>query len=110
MDGDYTAHQVAQLLAQGSIQLIDVRQAHENQAGRIPGSRLVELGELPAQAGSIDQERPVVFYCRTGARSAMATQAFRRAGYDAHNMAGGLVDWQAAGLPLEPDGGYVADS
>jgi rhodanese-related sulfurtransferase len=110
MDGDYTAHQVAQLLAQGSIQLIDVRQAHENQAGRISGSRLVELGELPAQAGSIDQGRPVVFYCRTGARSAMATQAFRQAGYDAHNMAGGLVDWQAAGLPLEPDGGYVADS
>jgi rhodanese-related sulfurtransferase len=39
----------------------------------------------------------------------MATQAFARAGFDAHNLAGGLVAWDAAGLPLEPDGGYVAD-
>ncbi len=37
----------------------------------------------------------------------MATEAFRNAGYDAHNMVGGLVQWEAAGLPLEPDGGYV---
>jgi hydroxyacylglutathione hydrolase/adenylyltransferase/sulfurtransferase len=39
----------------------------------------------------------------------MATQAFAQAGYDAHNMAGGLVEWQATGLPIEPQGGYVAD-
>src|SRR5579859_4190449 len=109
MDGDYNPQQVAELHAQGGVQLIDVRQVHENQAGRISGSRLIELGELSAQAGSIDRDRPVVFYCRSGARSAMATQAFRQAGYDAHNMAGGLLDWQAAGLPLEPDGAYVAD-
>ncbi len=49
----------------------------------------------------------MVFYCRSGARSAMATQAFSEAGFDAHNMAGGLLAWDAAGLPLEPDGGYV---
>lgn len=110
MDGDYTPQQVAELHAQGSVQLIDVRQVHENQAGRISGSRLIELGQLTAQADSIDRDRPVVFYCRSGARSAMATEAFRQAGFDAHNMAGGLLDWQTAGLPLEPDGGYVADS
>jgi rhodanese-related sulfurtransferase len=110
MDGDYTPQQVAQLHEAGAVQLIDVRQAHEHQAGRIAGSRLVELAELPAQAQSLDAERPVVFYCRSGARSAMATQAFRQGGYDAHNMSGGLVEWQAAGLPLEPDDGYVADA
>jgi rhodanese-related sulfurtransferase len=38
----------------------------------------------------------------------MATDAFRQAGYDAYNMAGGLLEWRAAGLPLEPDDGYVA--
>jgi rhodanese-related sulfurtransferase len=110
MDGDYTPQQVADLHAQGSVQLIDVRQAHENQAGRIAGSRLIELGELAASAQAIDRNRPVVFYCRTGARSAMATEAFRQAGYDAHNMTGGLVQWHSAGLPLEPDDGCVADS
>jgi rhodanese-related sulfurtransferase len=110
MDGDYTPQHVAELHASERVQLIDVRQPREHEAGRISGSRLIELGELPAQADSIDQDRPVVFYCRSGSRSAMATQAFRQAGYDAHNMSGGLLDWEAAGLPLEPEGGYVAES
>ena len=106
---DYSPQQVADLHASGVIQLIDVRQRHEHDAGRIAGAPLIELAELPGRAQEIDRERPVVFYCRTGSRSAMATEAFRGAGYDAHNMTGGLLDWQAAGLPLEPDGGYVAD-
>jgi rhodanese-related sulfurtransferase len=110
MDGDYTPQEVARLQAEQRIQLIDVRQLHEHEAGRISGSRLIELAALPAQADEIDRDQPVVFYCRSGARSAMATAAFTQAGYDAHNMAGGLLDWEAAGLPLEPDGGYVADS
>ncbi len=109
MDPDYTPRQVAELLEQGAIQLIDVRQQHEHAAGRIDGGRLIELTALTAQADTLDPATPVVFYCRTGARSAMATDAFRRAGYDAHNMAGGLLEWHAAGLPLEPADGHVAD-
>jgi rhodanese-related sulfurtransferase len=104
---DYTPQQVSELLAQGAIQLIDVRQPHEHQAGRIAGGRLIELGQLSAEAQTIDRSRPVVFYCRSGGRSAMATQAFDEAGFDAHNMAGGLLAWDAAGLPMEPDGGFV---
>lgn len=110
MDSDFTPQQVAQLHAERSVQLIDVRQSHEHEAGRISGSRLIELAALPAQAAEIDRDQPVVFYCRSGARSAMAAAAFSQAGYDAHNMAGGLLEWQAAGLPLEPASGYVADS
>lgn len=105
---DYTPQEVSRLLADGGIQLIDVRQAYENEAGRITGGRLIELGSLSAEADTIDRDTPVVFYCRSGARSAMATQAFAEAGYDAHNMTGGLLAWEAAGLPLEPQGGYVA--
>jgi rhodanese-related sulfurtransferase len=63
---------------------------------------------LGAEVDGIDRDRPVVFYCRSGSRSAMATDAFRGAGFDAHNMAGGLLEWHAAGLPLEPSDGYVA--
>lgn len=110
MDSDYSPQQVAALIARDEIQLIDVRQAHEHAAGRIAGARLIELGELAGQAGKIDREKAVVFYCRSGARSAMATQAFREAGFDAHNMAGGLLDWDAAGLPLEPADGRVAEA
>jgi rhodanese-related sulfurtransferase len=108
MDGDYSPREVAQLLETDEIQLIDVRELDEYEAGRIAGGRLISLGELAGQAETIDRERPVVFYCRSGGRSAMATEAFRTAGFDAHNMAGGLTDWHAAGLPLEPDGGHVA--
>jgi rhodanese-related sulfurtransferase len=109
MDSDYSPKQVAELHEQGEIQLIDVRQAYEHEAGRIAGDRLIVLAELASQAETIERERPVVFYCRSGARSAMATRAFRGAGYEAFNLAGGLIEWEASGLPLEPAGGYVAD-
>ena len=105
---DYTPQQVAELIAEGEIQLIDVRQPEEHDAGRIAGDRMVVLSELAGAVDTIDRERPVVFYCRSGSRSAMATEAFRGAGFNAHNMLGGLLDWNAAGLPLEPADGYVA--
>ena len=108
MAGDYSPHEVSDLLGSGPIQLIDVRESDEYAAGRIAGSRLIELGALSGQADTISRDEPVIFYCRSGARSAMATEAFAQAGYDAHNMAGGLLEWDAAGLPLEPDGGHVA--
>jgi rhodanese-related sulfurtransferase len=106
---DYTPKAVAELLSRGEIELIDVRADHEHDAGRIAGGRLIELSRLSGEAASIDRSKPVVFYCRSGARSAMAAEAFSQAGFDAHNMAGGLLEWDAEGLPIEPDGGYVAD-
>ena len=108
MDSDYTPHEVADLLQGGEVQLIDVRQPEEHDAGRIAGDRLIELSRLATEVDSLDQTRPIVFYCRSGSRSAMATEAFRGAGFDAHNMVGGLLDWQAAGLPLDPPEGHVA--
>ena len=108
MDSEYTPQQVAELVQNSDVQLIDVRQPEEHAAGRIAGDRLIELGSLAVEVDSIDRDRPVVFYCRSGSRSAMATEAFRGAGFNAHNMAGGLLDWQAAGLPLDPPDGYVA--
>jgi rhodanese-related sulfurtransferase len=109
MESDYTPQQVAELLERDEIQLIDVRQPHEHEAGRIAGDRHLELIQLAAQADTVARDKPVVFYCRVGNRSAMATEAFRAAGFDAHNMSGGLLEWQAAGLPLEPADGVVAD-
>jgi len=93
----------------GEAQLIDVREPYEWDAGRIPGARHIELERLASQAETIDKDRPVVFQCRLGARSAMATQAFRAAGYDAWSMAGGIQRWADEGLPMEPDGATVAD-
>ena len=99
---------VAQLMKDGA-QVVDVREADEREAGRIPGDTAhIELNELGERAGSLDRDRPLVFYCRSGSRSAMAAQAFATAGFDAHNLSGGLKAWVADGLPLEPDGGRVA--
>lgn len=93
----------------GDIQLIDVREPYEWDSGRLAGARHIELERVAAQAATIDREKPVVFYCRVGARSGMAANAFRRAGYDAYSMDGGITAWQERGLPLEPHDGAVAD-
>src|SRR3982750_1403856 len=101
--------QVAELLRDDAIQVVDVREPYEREAGHIAASRHVPLAELTAAAPTIDPGRPVVFVCRVGARSAMAAWSFARAGYDAHNLEGGMVAWAASGLPLEPEDGSVAD-
>jgi rhodanese-related sulfurtransferase len=93
----------------GDVQLVDVREDAEWDAGRIAGARHVPLAEVAGQAQTIDREQPVIFYCRAGSRSAMAAEAFRRAGYDAYSMDGGLLAWADRGLPLEPDDGTVAE-
>ncbi len=100
----------ARELISAGAQLIDVRTEHEWEAGRIAGATRIELGELGERAGELDRDRAIVFYCRGGNRSAMATQAFREAGFDAHNIEGGLAAWSEAGMPLDPDGAYVAES
>jgi len=91
----------AELLASGDAEMIDVREPYEREAGRIPGSRHVELGRLAECAETLPIERPIVFQCRVGARSAQAAFAFRRAGFDAHNLEGGIVAWKAEGLPVD---------
>jgi rhodanese-related sulfurtransferase len=106
---DVTPADVSARHARAEVQLVDVREDHEHAAGRIAGARHLGLGRLAAEADTIERDRPVVFYCRVGARSAMAAQAFRRAGWEAYSMAGGLLAWERAQLPLEPEGGHVAD-
>ncbi len=108
MSEEYTPREVAALVAQGGVQLIDVRADYEHEAGHIVGSRWIELTDLPQQADTIDKDSPVILYCRSGARSAMATEALLQAGYDAHNMTGGMLEWHTAGLEMEPADGHVA--
>lgn len=106
---DLSPEQVRTLLAEGSVDLIDVREPHEHDAGRIDGARHIEIPALTGAAAELDPQRPIVFYCRSGHRSAMATQAFRASGFNAFNLTGGLVAWVAAGLPIVPEDGTVAD-
>lgn len=108
--GDAAPHDAApHNAAPRAPQVIDVREPYEREAGHIAGTRHIPLTELTSQAATVERERPVVFYCRVGARSDMAAQAFRAAGYEAYSMSGGLVRWAREGRPLAPEGGHVAN-
>jgi rhodanese-related sulfurtransferase len=89
-------------------QLIDVREGYEHEAGHIPGSRNIEVTDLTAAAETLDRDRPVVFYCRSGDRSSMPAEAYRASGWEAYSIEGGLGAWVEAGQPLEPEEGTVA--
>ena len=94
----------------GEVQIVDVREDSEWAQSRIPGDvRHIPIGELTQRAGEIDGDRPIVFQCRSGVRSLMAAQAFRAAGRKAYSLEGGLVAWDADGLPLDPAGAGVAE-
>ncbi|MDQ3850946.1 MAG: rhodanese-like domain-containing protein [Actinomycetota bacterium] len=108
-DIEVTPEQTGRTLAEGSVQVVDVREDYEWEAGRIAGAIHIELERLASHADRIDRERPVIFHCRLGARSAMAAQAFRAAGYDAYTMTGGIQRWADEGRPLVPEGGVVAE-
>jgi len=105
---ELSPRQVADLVREDGAQLVDVREPFEHEAGRIAGDVHIELERLTLEAGSIDRARPVVFYCRSGSRSALAAQAFGASGYSAHNLTGGLKAWVKDGLPIEPSDGHVA--
>lgn len=100
--------QVSEKIAEGA-QLIDVRQDYEWDAGHIDGAVHIPLEHLPGQTEEIDRDRPVVFQCRSGSRSAFATQIFRASGFDAYNLAGGLQAWVAEDRDIVPADGFVAD-
>ncbi|HEY7891463.1 MAG TPA: rhodanese-like domain-containing protein [Solirubrobacteraceae bacterium] len=108
---DIEPAQLAGLLAAEArgVQVIDVREPYEREAGHIAGTRHIPMAALSEQAATLQKERPVIFYCRVGARSTMAAQAFRAAGFQALSMSGGLVRWADEKRPLEPADGYVAD-
>jgi rhodanese-related sulfurtransferase len=102
-------HEVARRVRDEGWLVVDVREPYEREAGRIPGTRHIEMERLASQAESIPRDRPVVFQCRLGARSGLATRAFRAAGWEAFNLRGGIQAWVDAGLEIEPEGGYVAE-
>lgn len=88
----------AELDAGAPLQVVDVREPQEWQAGHIPGAVHIPLGQLPQRRGELDPAQPTVVVCRSGNRSAHATSLLRQAGFaDVRNLAGGIVGWARAG-------------
>lgn len=90
-----------QQASEEGVHLIDVRTEAEVSAGIIAGAIHIPLHLLPLKAHEIPQHKPVVIYCRTGARSAQACAFMAAKGFDnTYNLAGGIVAWARAGRPV----------
>jgi rhodanese-related sulfurtransferase len=85
--------------------LLDVREPHEFSAGHIGGSVHIPMRELSARQDELPEDRTIVAVCRSGSRSGMVTQALVQAGYDAHNLDGGVLAWRSDGLELVTETG-----
>ena len=96
----------------GGTILLDIREPTEYQRGHIPGAYLLPRGMLEFEVhGLIDkvrgdsdiaqEDQDIVLYCGTGGRSALAAETMAALGYrNARSMAGGIVAWNQAGLPI----------
>jgi rhodanese-related sulfurtransferase len=85
--------------------LLDVREDDEWAVGHAPQATHIRLGELGGRVAEVPQDQDIYVICRSGGRSARATQALAGAGWRAINVAGGMQDWAAAGRPMIADSG-----
>jgi sulfur-carrier protein adenylyltransferase/sulfurtransferase len=86
------------------VQLIDVRQPDENAFARIPGAKLIPLGDVLRRMNEINPSRETVIHCKMGGRSAKAIELLRQAGYtgELKNLKGGITAWSNEVDPKVP--------
>lgn len=85
-----------------NLQLVDVRTRGEFGSGHIAGAKNIPLDQIGGRLDELSKEKPLVVYCRSGHRSAMALKRLRAAGFSmAKHMEGGIMAWQGAGLPTK---------
>ena len=88
------------------VQVVDCREPYEWVAGHIEGSIHLPLNSILAGAvDELDATKTTVVVCRSGNRSELATLMLQARGFDATNLAQGLEEWAAEGLPLSTDDG-----
>ncbi len=98
-----TGLQATQIINQGKVLILDVRNAADFAAGHIRDAKNIPLKELKARIGELEKfkERPVIVVCTKGLQSAKATAQLKKAGYaNAASLLGGLDVWQSQGLPV----------
>ena len=88
--------------------VLDVREPAEWRHGHIDGARHIPLREVPQRLDEVRTGLQVLVVCKVGARSAQATGYLVQNGVDAANLAGGLLEWEAAGRPLVSESGQPA--
>lgn len=86
------------------VSYLDVREPEEWQAGHIEGAAHIPLSELPGRIGELPPG-DLVLVCKVGGRSAQAAMYLGQQGYGVVNLAGGMLDWEAAGRPMVSENG-----
>ena len=83
--------------------LIDVREPHEYQIAKIPGSILIPLGQLPNRLQELDKNADIVAHCKSGGRSQKAVDLLKQSGFqNVRNMTGGILAWSDKVDPTVP--------
>jgi rhodanese-related sulfurtransferase len=102
---DLTPEEVSKGMADGRYLLVDVREPNEVAVDAYPGAVVVPLSSFDPQSIPDPGAKKVVFACRSGKRSVMASLAAQGAGlpHDKH-LAGGMLAWKATGLPTNSPG------
>ncbi|MBW8269729.1 rhodanese family protein [Caldovatus aquaticus] len=98
--------EAARLLREEGATLVDVREPDEHARQRIPGARNLPLSKLEEAELAVHQGKPVLFHCRSGARTeGHAERLAAKAGpeCEAYIVEGGLEAWKKAGLPVAED-------
>lgn len=100
-----TPAEAARLMREQGAMLVDVREPDEHARARIPGATNLPLSRLHEAELAVQQGKPVLFHCRSGARTAghAASLAEKAEGCQAFIVQGGLDAWKAAGLPVAED-------
>jgi molybdopterin/thiamine biosynthesis adenylyltransferase/rhodanese-related sulfurtransferase/molybdopterin converting factor small subunit len=101
---DMTPRELKDRLDRGEpLVIVDVREPQEYQINRIPGSKLIPLGELPQRYEELDPNAAIVCQCKSGMRSAKATGFLRSIGFkNVRNLAGGIIGWIDQVDPSQP--------
>ncbi|MFV0337470.1 MAG: molybdopterin-synthase adenylyltransferase MoeB [Chthoniobacterales bacterium] len=91
------------LAADPNLILIDVREKFEYDIARIPGSKLIPLGDLPSRMSELDSADEIYIHCKSGVRSATAVRQLQEAGFDKlFNVGGGILAWSEKVDPSVP--------
>ena len=89
-------------LSRNDTTLVDVREFPEFAGGRVPGARLIPLGEIEKRHQEINRDHTVYVICRSGKRGGEAQKKLKALGFaNVVNVAGGTEAWKAANLPIE---------
>ena len=87
------------------VTVLDVREPVEWHHGHVEGALHVPLTQVPDRLEELPEDQQLLVVCKVGGRSAQATAFLREKGFEAVNLAGGMLDWADAGRPMVAESG-----